>query len=64
MALTNECLGQADACFEGAVNVVAEVPPGDESLLTGHLCDLLSTLLVHPVRPPFRREMMRWMSYR
>ena len=49
VALTNECLGQADACFEGAVNLVSEFSPSDEQWIINSLSNLLSTLLILPV---------------
>nr|SVE69681.1 EOG090X02HV [Eubosmina coregoni] len=51
VALTNECLGQADACFEGAVNLVSEFSPSDEQWIINSLSNLLSTLLILPDNP-------------
>lgn len=50
VALANECLGQADACLEGAINLVMELPAGEEQWIMANLSNLLSTLLVQPVR--------------
>lgn len=50
VALSNGCLGQADACLEAAINLVAEMPPGaEEASISSRLGNLLSTLLVQPV---------------
>ena len=49
VALTNECLGQADACLEGAINLVSEFSPSDEQWIISNLSNLLSTLLIQPV---------------
>jgi hypothetical protein len=53
VALANECLGQADACLEGAINLVTEFSPTEEQWIVANLSNLLSTLLVQPVRPYF-----------
>lgn len=50
VALANECLGQADACLEGAINLVTEFPAAEEQWIITNLSNLLSTLLVQPVR--------------
>lgn len=50
VALTNECLGQADACLEGAINLIPELPASEEQWIISHTCNLLSTLLVQPVK--------------
>lgn len=53
VALLNECLGQADACLEAAINLLTEFhPPAsvDESWIIESVSNLLSTLLVQPVR--------------
>jgi hypothetical protein len=50
VALANECLGQADACLEGAINLVTEFSPTQEQWIMASLSNLLSTLLVQPVR--------------
>lgn len=54
IALANGCLGQADACLEGAINLIPELAPsdGETSWVAGSLSNLLSTLLVQPVRTP------------
>ena len=53
VALTNGCLGQADACLEAAINLVAELPPDAdaEQSIASRLSNLLSTLLVQPDTP-------------
>ncbi|XP_055387781.1 VPS35 endosomal protein sorting factor-like [Condylostylus longicornis] len=60
VALMNLCLGQADACFETALNLVAELPrtteiegklKSTESYLVSYLCNMLSTLVVVPDSP-------------
>lgn len=48
IALTNECYGQADACLEGAINLIAELPPAEESWMISSFSNLLSNLLVYP----------------
>ena len=54
IALANGCLGQADACLEAAINLIPELAPsdGETSWVAGSLSNLLSTLLVQPVRTP------------
>lgn len=58
VALLNVCLGQADACFEAALSLVAELPKfveidgkprGTESYLVSYICNFLSTLIIVPV---------------
>nr|SVE72817.1 EOG090X02HV [Ceriodaphnia reticulata] len=51
VALANECFGQADACVEGAINLVTEFPPAEEQWIVTNLSNLLSTLLVQPDTP-------------
>ncbi|XP_046397900.1 VPS35 endosomal protein-sorting factor-like isoform X2 [Ischnura elegans] len=65
VALLNQCLGQADACFKAALSLIPEVPPYMESVgegtggkqrssepfLVGYLSQFLSTLLVVPDPP-------------
>nr|SVE92271.1 EOG090X02HV [Megafenestra aurita] len=51
VALANECLGQADACLEGAINLVTEFPAAEEQWIITNLSNLLSTLLVQPDTP-------------
>lgn len=53
VALANECLGQADACLEGAISLVIEFSPLEEQWIVSNLSNLLSTLLVQPVRLTF-----------
>jgi len=48
IALTNECYGQADACLEGAINLINELPPAEESWMISSFSNLLSNLLVYP----------------
>lgn len=58
IALTNHCLGQADACFEAAIKLIGELSKnGDfdnkkitECYLTQFTSNLLSTLIIVPVR--------------
>lgn len=59
VALLNMCLGQADACFEAALALVAELPKfvemdgiskSTESYLVSYICNFLSTLIIVPVR--------------
>ena len=49
VALANECFGQADACVEGAINLVTEFPPAEEQRIVANVSNLLSTLLIQPV---------------
>ena len=49
VALANECFGQADACVEGAINLVTEFPPAEEQWIVANVSNLLSTLLIQPV---------------
>ncbi|KAG4070610.1 hypothetical protein HA402_013530 [Bradysia odoriphaga] len=60
VALTNVCLGQADACFFAAINLVSELPKtieidgktkNTEPYLVSFLCNFLSTLVVVPDSP-------------
>nr|CAH0100443.1 unnamed protein product [Daphnia galeata] len=55
VALANECLGQADACLEGAINLVTEFSPTEEQWIVANLSNLLSTLLVQPDTPDQNR---------
>nr|SVE75004.1 EOG090X02HV [Daphnia dolichocephala] len=55
VALANECLGQADACLEGAINLVAEFSPVDEQWAVSNISNLLSSLLVQPDTPDQNR---------
>nr|CAD7444955.1 unnamed protein product [Timema bartmani] len=60
VALLNQCLGQADACFKAALSLIPELPKtvecdgkprSSESYLVSYLCHFLSTLLVVPDSP-------------
>uniref|UniRef100_T1JKK3 VPS35 endosomal protein-sorting factor-like n=1 Tax=Strigamia maritima TaxID=126957 RepID=T1JKK3_STRMM len=60
VALLNQCLGQADACFKAAVNILPELPKMVEidgkhrsidPFLKSYVCNFLSTLLVVPDNP-------------
>lgn len=60
VALLNQCLGQADACFKAALSLVPEMPRTievdgkprtSEPYLISYLCHFLSTLLVVPDSP-------------
>uniref|UniRef100_A0A1B6GS92 VPS35 endosomal protein-sorting factor-like n=1 Tax=Cuerna arida TaxID=1464854 RepID=A0A1B6GS92_9HEMI len=60
VALSNQCLGQVDACIKDALSLVPEVPTqlevegkmrSSEQFLEGYLCQLLSTLLIVPDSP-------------
>ncbi|XP_021918699.1 UPF0505 protein C16orf62 homolog isoform X2 [Zootermopsis nevadensis] len=60
VALLNQCLGQADACFKAALSLVPEFPRtievdckqrSSEPYLISYLCHFLSTLLVVPDSP-------------
>lgn len=60
VALQNQCLGQADACFEAALHIVPDLPKtvdcdgkakSTEPYLTTFLANFLSTLIVVPDSP-------------
>ncbi|XP_012255846.2 VPS35 endosomal protein-sorting factor-like isoform X2 [Athalia rosae] len=60
VALLNQCLGQADACFKAALSLVPEMPKtieidgrqkSSEPYLLSYLSNFLSTLLVVPDSP-------------
>ncbi|XP_017037516.1 VPS35 endosomal protein sorting factor-like isoform X3 [Drosophila kikkawai] len=61
LALQHLCLGQADACFEAALNLVNELPAATidfegkprslERFLVSYLCNMLATLIVVPDSP-------------
>ncbi|XP_043258632.1 VPS35 endosomal protein-sorting factor-like isoform X2 [Colletes gigas] len=60
VALLNQCLGQADACFKAALSLVPEMPKtididgrqkSSEAYLLSYLSNFLSTLLVVPDNP-------------
>jgi len=60
VALSNQCLGQVDACLKDALSLVAEVPTqlevdgkmkSSDQFLVSYLSQLLSTLLVVPDSP-------------
>ncbi|KAH8281161.1 hypothetical protein KR054_012542, partial [Drosophila jambulina] len=61
LALQHLCLGQADACFEAALNLVNELPAATvdfegkprslERFLVTYLCNMLATLIVVPDSP-------------
>ncbi|XP_046805800.1 VPS35 endosomal protein sorting factor-like isoform X1 [Lucilia cuprina] len=60
VALVNQCLGQADACFEEALNLVAQLPNSIEidgktkcmdSYLVSYLSNMLATLVLVPDSP-------------
>ncbi|KAJ9574992.1 hypothetical protein L9F63_007820, partial [Diploptera punctata] len=60
VALLNQCLGQADACFKAALSLVSDLPRtievdgkqrSSEPYLVSYLCHFLSTLLVVPDSP-------------
>lgn len=60
VALLNICLGQADACFESAINLISDLPTtidldgtsrSSESFLVSYLSSLLSTLICVPDSP-------------
>ncbi|TMW48635.1 hypothetical protein DOY81_006300 [Sarcophaga bullata] len=60
VALVNQCLGQADACFEEALNLVAQLPNSIEidgkaksmdTYLTSYLSNMLATLVLVPDSP-------------
>lgn len=60
VALLNQCLGQADACFKAALSLVPEMPKtididgrkkSTEPYLLSYLSNFLSTLLVVPDNP-------------
>ncbi|GAB0088083.1 VPS35 endosomal protein sorting factor-like [Sergentomyia squamirostris] len=60
VALQNLCLGQADSCFEAAIDLISELPAvvevegkikSTESYLTSFIGSLLSTLIIVPDSP-------------
>lgn len=60
VALVNQCLGQADACFEEAINLVQNLQNTEEfegktrtmdSYLVGFLNNMLATLVLVPDSP-------------
>ncbi|KAK7873878.1 hypothetical protein R5R35_005739 [Gryllus longicercus] len=60
VALLNQCLGQADACFKAALSIIPELPPtmdvdgkqkSTEPYLVSYVSQFLSTLLVVPDNP-------------
>ncbi|KAK6625056.1 hypothetical protein RUM43_005347 [Polyplax serrata] len=60
VALLNQCLGQADACFKAALNLIPDLPKTfevdgkqkcSEQYLISYLCNFLSTLVVVPDNP-------------
>lgn len=60
VALQNSCLGQADACFDAALNLIPELPRTievdgkqrtTETYLVSYLCHFLSTLVIVPDSP-------------
>ncbi|XP_036228602.2 VPS35 endosomal protein sorting factor-like isoform X1 [Bactrocera oleae] len=60
VALLNQCLGQADACFEAALQLVSNlprsvemegIPRNLETYLVSYLCNMLATLVVVPDSP-------------
>ncbi|XP_037897035.1 VPS35 endosomal protein sorting factor-like isoform X2 [Glossina fuscipes] len=60
VALVNQCMGQADACFEAALNLIAELPTALEidgkvkpmdSYVVSYLSNMLATLVVVPDSP-------------
>ncbi|XP_053987502.1 VPS35 endosomal protein-sorting factor-like isoform X2 [Hylaeus volcanicus] len=60
VALLNQCLGQADACFKAALSLVPEMPKtididgrqkSSQAYLLSYLSNFLSTLLVVPDSP-------------
>lgn len=56
VALVNQCFGQADACFEEALNLVAELPnsiksKSMDSYLISYLTNMLATLVLVPDSP-------------
>ncbi|KAK0076450.1 hypothetical protein PV326_010778 [Microctonus aethiopoides] len=60
VALLNQCLGQADACFKAALSLVPEMPKtiemdgrlkNSEPYLLSYLSNFLSTLLIVPDSP-------------
>ncbi|XP_076160323.1 VPS35 endosomal protein-sorting factor-like isoform X2 [Ptiloglossa arizonensis] len=62
VALLNQCLGQADACFKAALSLVPEMPKtididgrqkSSEAYLLSYLSNFLSTLLVVPDSPEY-----------
>ncbi|XP_033326331.2 VPS35 endosomal protein-sorting factor-like [Megalopta genalis] len=62
VALLNQCLGQADACFKAALSLVPEMPKAididgrqknSQPYLLSYLSNFLSTLLVVPDSPEY-----------
>ncbi|XP_076300982.1 VPS35 endosomal protein-sorting factor-like isoform X4 [Lasioglossum baleicum] len=62
VALLNQCLGQADACFKAALSLVPEMPKtididgrqkNSQPYLLSYLSNFLSTLLVVPDSPEY-----------
>ncbi|EDV92899.1 VPS35 endosomal protein sorting factor-like [Drosophila grimshawi] len=61
LALRHLCLGQADACFEAALQLVNELPAASvdfegkprclERYLVAYLCNMLATLIIVPDSP-------------
>lgn len=60
VALLNQCLGQADACFKAALSLIPELPlmvevdgkqKSTEPYLISYVCQFLSTLLIVPDNP-------------
>lgn len=56
IALVNQCFGQADACFEEALNLVVELPnsiksKNMDSYLISYLTNMLATLVLVPDSP-------------
>ncbi|KAF4523437.1 hypothetical protein B566_EDAN010370 [Ephemera danica] len=60
VALLNQCLGQADACFKAALSLISEFPRtleidgkqrNSEPFLVSYICNFMSTLLVVPDPP-------------
>ncbi|KAL5273537.1 C16orf62 family protein [Megaselia abdita] len=60
VALLNICLGQSDACFESAINLISDLPTTNEAdgttkcselFLVSYLSSLLSTLICVPDSP-------------
>lgn len=58
VALLNQCLGQADACFKAALSLIPDLPKTievdgkqkcSEQYLISFICNFLSTLIVVPV---------------
>ncbi|XP_012161991.1 UPF0505 protein CG8202 isoform X2 [Ceratitis capitata] len=60
VALLNLCLGQADACFEAALQLIGDLPRSVEmegkprslgTYLVSYLCNMLATLVIVPDSP-------------